>query len=447
VGIHLAVPLTLLGDQRSMPWYPFTKNASARESIFYLHDSLAISPLELLLLATATGWLLGRFDHREPIQFGTLIRPVAVFGAFATAGFLLGVARGGDPVIALFQFRPFLYLVLVYVLASDLFHDLRQYRRLMGWIVVALAAESIHALVGWWTRSPFEREIEARQSLLEHSAFLHHNTLYVLLAASFVFSQASTRLRWWLSVALVPITAVYLLSERRAAFVGLLLAMGIVAAVLRRERPAAFRILLPLATIAFAIYLPLFWNQDSPVALPALAIKSVIAPDQLGEVDGSSNEYREIENRNLQATIDASPLTGRGMGQRFIQIEPLMGIEVFELWEYVPHNSILWFWTATGVGGVIALFYLVGSVTITGLRAVRHQAGLSDTDRAVTLAATTLWPLFLLFAWVDMAWGAQTMVYLGAAAALVGSIERLGSTSALVPATSASRRIPAARHE
>ena len=47
-GIYLIVFFTMVGDFVTMPWWPFTKNMSSRESIFFVNDQLILNPLELL---------------------------------------------------------------------------------------------------------------------------------------------------------------------------------------------------------------------------------------------------------------------------------------------------------------------------------------------------------------------------------------------------------------
>ena len=48
IGVYLIVFLTLVGDYVTTEWWPFFRNLSSRESIMYLHDSIILSPLELL---------------------------------------------------------------------------------------------------------------------------------------------------------------------------------------------------------------------------------------------------------------------------------------------------------------------------------------------------------------------------------------------------------------
>ena len=64
VGVYVLVFLTMVGDTVTMEWWPFTKNMSSRESIFFVNDQLFLSPLELLAGVTVVAWLIRQ--HRRP---------------------------------------------------------------------------------------------------------------------------------------------------------------------------------------------------------------------------------------------------------------------------------------------------------------------------------------------------------------------------------------------
>jgi hypothetical protein len=57
-GLYLIVFLTLAGDNILTPTYPFTKNFSSAESIFYINDKLIVSALEVYLILAVISWLL-----------------------------------------------------------------------------------------------------------------------------------------------------------------------------------------------------------------------------------------------------------------------------------------------------------------------------------------------------------------------------------------------------
>ncbi len=105
-------------------------------------------------------------------------------------------------------------------------------------------------------------------------------------------------------------------------------------------------------------YVGAFWSSSSTIAFPAQAVKTVVAPDSLGAADQSSDQYRDIENYNLNYTIRADPIAGQGFGRPFLRPIPLADISVFELNAYLPHNSLLWIWIKMGFLGFVTVLYL-----------------------------------------------------------------------------------------
>ena len=54
-----------------------------------------------------------------------------VFTGFVLIGIVTGKSSGGDTRVAIFEFRPLLYIPIVYILLTNLLTTRRQYRRLM----------------------------------------------------------------------------------------------------------------------------------------------------------------------------------------------------------------------------------------------------------------------------------------------------------------------------
>ena len=93
-----------MGDGILIPWYPFVKNFSSAESIFFIHKSLIISPLEVYLLVTLVSWL-GRAAMERKFKFytGPLFWPAMVFTAFIIFGIAYGLSCGGNVNVALWE--------------------------------------------------------------------------------------------------------------------------------------------------------------------------------------------------------------------------------------------------------------------------------------------------------------------------------------------------------
>ncbi len=160
----------------------------------------------------------------------------------------------------------------------------------------------------------------------------------------------------------------YLATQRRAAFLSLGIALVFVFVFIYRQHRTLFWMITPVVLLFGAAYLGVFWNSESPLAMPASAVRSIVAPDITGK-DYESNLYRMIENVNVSQTIHDVPLTGVGFGNKLHIIVPMPDISFFIWWEYIVHNSVLWFWIKTGVVGFLSMLFLVGFGIMNAARA------------------------------------------------------------------------------
>jgi O-antigen ligase len=172
--------------------------------------------------------------------------------------------------------------------------------------------------------------------------------------------------------------------------------------------------------LIFVGYLGAFWNAtDGGAGFPAQAVKTIIAPGQLSEEDKGSNLYRAIENYNVVYTIRSQPLTGIGFGQQYLRPIPNADISFAQWWEYRSHNAILWIWMKTGAGGFLAMLYLFTSAIRHGTRRlVRIAPGF---DGALLLTSVLYVVMYAVFAYVDIIWDTESMIFLGIALACIGS--------------------------
>ena len=76
----------------------------------------------MLLAATAVGWILRMAATRQwELRRGALFRPVMIFSLFVVFGLVVGLGRGGDRNVALWEDAPAACaLAVVYVLATNL---------------------------------------------------------------------------------------------------------------------------------------------------------------------------------------------------------------------------------------------------------------------------------------------------------------------------------------
>jgi hypothetical protein len=190
--------------------------------------------------------------------------------------------------------------------------------------------------------------------------------------------------------------------------------------VLYKKNRTAFWIIVPPVVIIASIYVLLFWNQTGPLGAPAQALKSVIAPESADPRNQASNAYRDLENINLHFTIQQRPLTGVGFGHKFFVIVPMADISFFQWWEYFPHNSIIWIWLKMGVLGFISMLFLVGSAIAYGGQVLRRLP--RNELSAAALTAVLYLIMHFTFAYADISWDNQSMLYVGAMMGLLNTI-------------------------
>src|SRR5207245_11780478 len=92
--------------------------------------------------------------------------------------------------------------------------------------------------------------------------------------------------------------------------------------------------------------------------------------------DYLSNIDPVAEDANILANFMTSPLFGIGLGIPMIVIFPMADISfVYPLWNYIPHNTLLWIGMRMGAVGYAAFF---GLLAMAILQACRQLATRKD---------------------------------------------------------------------
>ncbi len=427
-GLYLVIALPLLFDGRLAPWYPFTRNFSSAESLLFVHDALIINPAEVLLGTILVSWLGRKLVTRKfDLYLGPIALPLAIFIGFVTFGFFYGMARGGDLNIALWTFRPIIYMPLVALLATNLITTRDHVMQAIWAVMMALAVSAVSGFL--YVAVDLQWNIKSVNEIADHSYSIYLNSMFVMLIALAYF-KGSPRMRWFLLMTIPFVLVAYIGNQRRAGYVALavaILALGLLSQWFNRR---VFWSVLPPLVLILVIYTGIFWNSTAPVAAIAREIRAVIAPVE-GSEEQSSNEYRDLENTNILYTIKQSPLTGVGMGQKFLIIVPMPDISFFVWWEYFTHNSVLWMWMQAGVGGFVAMLVLVGTAISLGVRTVFLAP--PGNMRAAAFWSTSYLLMHFTFAYVDMSWGSDSMIFLGLHLALINTLDRIIAQPVALP--------------
>ncbi|MFN8502633.1 O-antigen ligase family protein [Kouleothrix sp.] len=428
-GVYQLVGFGLAGDMLLTPWFPFVKNLSSAESLLYIGRATSFSPAEIFIGLTFISWLGRAAMQRKFKGFGgPLLWPALGFTFFVLFGLLYGITHHADRKIALWEVRFILCLPAMLFLTSNLIKTRQQLNTLIWVAMTALFFDACNG--AWFVATILKYNLHSVESIAEHSFSIHLNTAFVLAASVWMF-RGSRAKRVILPLMMPIMLFSYFANQRRASFITLALALALMAYVLYFVHRKVFWTIMPIAVVLGAVYLAAFWNSSGGIGMPARAIRSVIAPQQGGR-DDSSNVYRVIENTNAKFTIKSRPLTGIGFGNKFFIVAKMPDISFFEWWEYITHNSIMWIWMQMGAGGFLAMLMLVGMSIVVGSRALWRMPG-GDLS-AITLTATLYIVMHFVYAYVDMSWEAQSMLYVGTMMGIVNCVERLADTPVPAPA-------------
>ena len=419
-GLYLILFFALVGDEILLPWYPFVKGFSSRESLFFIHDWFIVSPLELYIGLTAVSWFARRIWQNHPrFRTGQLFRPAVAFAAALVFGVAYGLGTGGDLRIALWEARAVFYLVPLLLLTSNLL-DTPAHMTTLLW--VALAAVFLKGVYGsLYYLLVLRGDLNGVKRIAEHGAAIHLNAILVSAFAVWMY-ETSLLKRVLLPLMLPFILLGYIAMQRRAAFVTVDIAIVLMLALLYRQRRRSFWKVAPVVLTLSGAYVAAAWDSPNTLAIPAQAIKSAIVAKQTNDRDQSSNDYRFLENQNIAATIGQHPFTGIGFGQKYSMVVPLPDISrFFEWWEYITHNSIMWIWMKSGIGGFFAMLCLIGLAVAGGVHALARLP--RDELSMVVLTATLYLVMHFIYACVDMSWDAASIVLVGASMGIVNCSE------------------------
>ncbi len=274
------------------------------------------------------------------LALSAFLIPLACF-----LGTLTGVFRGNVLALAFSQlhFVPMIpvWMVIGYYLGMQP-ALLQKAARILFWVCIW---RSLYALYVFLVI--YGGKMGAREYLIDHAS-----SGFLAVALGYAGFQAFTQRTDLQKVfayggAFVLMLWPYILNDRRTSFVGLMAALLLIPFIL----PKAIRLRMR-STYRWAIL--------AAVILVSYKVVFSKAPANLGQqeygeesIDVGNLDYRQIENYNLMIGVIERPLLGLGFGTRFPQAVPLPDISFsFELFDAIPHNTLLYLWTFAGPLGV-----------------------------------------------------------------------------------------------
>lgn len=293
-----------------------------------------------------------------------------------------GIGQHGDVQNSLLQMRVMFYMPLLSLFFAYAFKTTRDLRTVLFSLLTvgvlrALMTIYYHITIMRHLRGETESEGGDGYYVMSHSdASLGAAVLVICIVAIYQMPRFSTYLQ---AALVIPVTGLGIVfNNRRIAFVAI--GMGLFFSYMagdpqfRRRVHRTVLILLPF----IVAYVGAGWSAHGAWAAPVKSLRSVV------EADDSSSETRDIENYNLIQTLKRHKYGGFGFGHEYIEYVRAYDIsDFFGSYRYVPHNSILWAWTALGLIGYSLYFSFL--VVIVFLAVRTYNAAQNNTQRVFML--------------------------------------------------------------
>ena len=96
-------------------------------------------------------------------------------------------------------------------------------------------------------------------------------------------------------------------------------------------------------------------------------------------------------------------------------------ISFFVWWEYITHNSIMWVWMQVGVFGWLTMAVMIGMTVAVGAHSYDRLPGGDYKAIGATMVLYIL--MHFVYAYVDMSWENQSMVFVGLTVGVIGCFD------------------------
>lgn len=309
-----------------------------------------------------------------------------VQGCYVAIGALLclwvyGIGRGGVINYSMLQMQTMLFMPVMTIFFAYAFKSRRDVR---GVIITLLTVGYLRALLClYYWLTVVRHQADGGQEGDGSYVTTHSDTILASVAVviCIVTVYQSPKMRSYLTAAfIVPVVFLGIVANnRRIAFVAI--ALGLFFSYLAANVPLRRRVHQTILAMlpVILLYVAAGWNAHGKWAKPIQTLKSVT------QQKDTSSATRDIENYNLLQTLKQNPITGSGYGHKYHELVKAYDISgIFEAYRYVPHNSILWFWSVGGVVG-FTLFWLFLSIGVFMAARVCRFAE-NNTQRVAAMA-------------------------------------------------------------
>ncbi|HEX6983564.1 MAG TPA: O-antigen ligase family protein [Balneolaceae bacterium] len=427
-SLYILLFSVLIFDQFAIPNFPafttrvdYFKNIKEISYIPQINAGVAnIIEVHLMFIIMGTFLLLGvKKDFKlRPI---TVWQPFLLFAACFLFSVLYGVVNGGDFLISLWETRAIFYLFIIYLLIPQLVQTKKQI-----WVLfwVFITAISFKAFQGIKRFISLGFTTGGHDTLTTHPDPIFMITLFILMLGFFIYKARDSQFLM-LILLFLPLALGFYVAQRRAAYASAMVSFATFIVLLPVALRTKFLKMLIPVFIGLVCYTALFWNSESALGRPIEMIKSgFIEPTKQENIQNYySNLYRDQERYNLARTIVDKPLLGTGFGVKYDMPIELPQIN-FTLYEYIPHNEIIWIMVKMGIIGFFAFWFFFNAFVAKGVKVLDK---LSDPYlKAVTMVVIIAVISQMVVSFYDLQLTYyRNMIYLGALMGLMSTLNRL----------------------
>ena len=373
--------------------------------------------------------------QRRSLARGT-VQPMrrAMWLAIGTtvAWYVFGVLRGGDSHFGTWQIYLTIAAMVCGFTVSATFTQYEHYLLLAKAILAAATYRAVMTVIFWllYVRDTWWATYPPYFSS-------HDDTVLWVLAIVMLIAWAighGTKLsRLGAAVGIPLFVLVLQLNGRRLAWVSLAAALMVVYALvpvgkIKRKINRGLVIGVPI----LALYVGIGWGRKEQAFKPLKALETISTQED------DSTKARNVENLGLIATAsEAGPLLGTGYGHKYKEVSNKYSIaEKFDLWPYIPHNSILGLLAYTGILGFAGVW--LAFPTALFLHARTAKMAKERRERAVGIVGVSLLVICANQLFGDMGLVSSMAMYLLAASYAVAM--RLPITANVWPVPAPSPR-------
>jgi hypothetical protein len=323
-----------------------------------------------------------------------------------------GLLRGGDFKASLWQIRPLFWAPVVAYIFSASLRGPRDHAAIGAAVV---SAAILKAALGAYYYLVVCRPLGYQPAY----ATTHSDTVLFVgamtIAVAIGIERQTPRAVLGAAITIAAAGLGVIVNGRRLAYVSLLGSLVTMYALLPRSGPRrTINRALAAVTPAAAAYLALGWSSGSAIFGPARKIASLFS-----KTDRSSG-MRDIEDYNLILTWKKHLILGSGFGHEYDEISRADSIrDIFPLYRYIGHNSILWLASVGGLVGFTAFWLLLVVTAFFAARSYRFAT--APLDRAAALGALSMAGIVAVQAYGDMGLTSWTAIFLLAASLVVAA--------------------------